>query len=102
MANLAIEPLVTPDLFDAYVPATNATVFFVGVFDRSVQDTASVPMSIDIAVPDHELKGWLCRLTTTEFLKLYDVQHEAETQPDLAVPLLKPGIAVSQARKSGT
>ena len=37
MANLSIEPLVTPDLFDTYQPAMKATVFFVGVFDRSVQ-----------------------------------------------------------------
>ncbi|MDD3936867.1 alpha/beta hydrolase [Rhodoferax sp.] len=102
MANLSIEPLVMPDLFDTYQPATKATVFFVGVFDRSVQDTAAVPMSIDVAVPDHELKEWLFRMSTTEFLKLYDAPHVATAQPDLAVPLLKPGIAMGQNQKSGT
>lgn len=102
MANLSIEPLVTPDLFDTYQPATKATVFFVGVFDRSMQDTAAVPMSIDVAVPDHELKGWLFRMSTTAFLTLYESQTIADVQPDLAVPLLKPGIAVGQDQKSGT
>lgn len=102
MANLAIEPLVTPDLFDTYQPATKATVFFVGVFDRSVQDTAAVPMSIDVAVPDHELKEWLFRMPTTDFLALYESQTITDVQPDLAVPLLKPGIAIGQNQKSGT
>lgn len=102
MANLSIEPLVTPDLFDAYQPATKATVFFVGVFDRSVQDSAAVPMSIDIAVPDHELKEWLFRMPTTQFLRFYEQESSTEEQLDLAVPMLKPGIAVNQFTKSGT
>lgn len=102
MANLSIEPLVTPDLFDAYQPASKATVFFVGVFDRSVQDAAAVPLSIDIAVPDHELKNWLFRMPTTQFLTLYESQEVTEEQLDLAVPFLKPGIAVAQNQKSGT
>lgn len=102
MANLSIEPLVMPDLFETYRPATKATVFFVGVFDRSVQDTAAVPMSIDVAVPDHELKGWLFRMPTTEFLSLYESQTSTDAQPDLAVPTLKSGVAVGQNQKSGT
>ena len=102
MANLSIEPLVTPDLFETYQPATKATVFFVGVFDRSVQDSVAVPMSIDLAVPDHELKGWLFRMPTTEFLTLYDSQTVSDVQPDLATPILKPGIAVGQNQKRGT
>jgi len=102
MANMSIEPLVTPDLFDAYQPATKATVFFVGVFDLSVQDTAAVPLSIDIAVPDHELKEWLFRMPITQFLTLYESQNITDEQPDLAVPLLKPGITVGQNQKSGT
>ena len=101
-ANLSIEPLVMPDLFDTYQPATKATVFFVGVFDRSVQDAAAVPMSIDVAVPDHELKGWLFRMPTTEFLGLYELQTSADVQPDLAMPMLKPGVAFRQDQKSGT
>lgn len=102
MANLSIEPLVMPDLFETYRPATKATVFFVGVFDRSVQDTAAVPMSIDVAVPDHELKGWLFRMPTTEFLSLYESQTSTDAQPDLAVPTLKSGVVVGQNQKSGT
>ena len=102
MANLSIEPLVIPDLFETYRPATKATVFFVGVFDRSVQDTAAVPMSIDVAVPDHELKGWLFRMPTTEFLSLYESQTSTDAQPDLAVPTLKSGVVVGQNQKSGT
>ena len=102
MANMSIEPLVTPDLFDAYQPVTKATVFFVGVFDLSVQDTAAVPLSIDIAVPDHELKEWLFRMPITQFLTLYESQNITDEQPDLAVPLLKPGITVGKNQKSGT
>jgi hypothetical protein len=102
MANRSIEPLVTPDLFDAYQPATKATVFFVGLFDRSVQDTAAVPLSIDIAVPDHELKEWLFRMPTPQFLNLYESLNISDKQPDLAMPLLKPGITVGQNEKSGT
>lgn len=102
MANLSIEPLVTPDLFDAYQPATRATVFFVGVFDRSVQDTAAIPLSIDIAVPNHELKEWLFRMSTAQFLTLYESQDFASEQLDLAVPQLKSGIAGSQNLQSGT
>ena len=102
MANLSIEPLVMPDLFETYRPATKATVFFVGVFDRSVQDTAALPMSIDVAVPDHELKGWLFRMPTTEFLSLYESQTSTDAQPDLAVPTLKSGVVVGQNQKSGT
>jgi hypothetical protein len=102
MANLAIEPLVTPDLFDTYQPATKATVFFVGVFDRSVQDSAAMPMSIDVAVPDHELKGWLFRMPTTQFLTLYESQALTDIQPDLAVPILKPGIGIGQDQQRGT
>ncbi len=102
MANLSIEPLVTPDLFDAYQPATRATVFFVGVFDRSVQDTAAIPLSIDITVPNHELKEWLFRMSTTQFLTLYESQDFASEQLDLAVPQLKSGIAGGQNLQSGT
>ena len=102
LANLSIEPLVMPDLFETYQPATKATVFFVGVFDRSVQDTMAVPMSIDVAVPDHELKGWLFRMSTTDFLALYESETVADVQPDLAVPLLKAGINLGQDKKSGT
>jgi hypothetical protein len=102
LANLSIEPLVTPDLFDAYQPATKVTVFFVGVFDRPTQDDAAAVMGIDIAVPDHNMKGWLFRMSTTEFLKLYETQYMDDTQPDLAMPKLKPGVAVGQDKKSGT
>jgi hypothetical protein len=102
MANLSIEPLVTPDLFDTYQPATKATVFFVAVFNLSVQDTSAVPLSIDIAVPDHKLKEWLFRMPTTQFLTLYESPNITDEQPDLAVPMLKPGITVDQQQKSGT
>ena len=102
LANRSIEPLVTPDLFDAYQPASMATVFFVGVFDKSVQDTSAAPMTIDVAVPDHEMKAWLFRMSTTEFLSMYDSQTNGDVQPDLAVPLLKSGIAVGLNKKSGT
>lgn len=102
LANASIEPLVMPDLFESYKPTSKATVFFVGVFDRSVQDTMAIPMSIDVAVPDHELKGWLFRMSTTNFLAIYESQTVADAQPDLAMPLLKAGVIVAQDQKSGT
>ena len=102
LANLSIEPLVLPDLFETYKPTSLATVFFVGVFDRSVQDTMATPMSIDIAVPDHELKGWLFRMSTTNFLALYEAQTADDIQPDLAIPSLKTGIGIAKDLKSGT
>jgi len=102
LANLSIEPLVVPDLFETYSPASKAAVFFVGVFDRSVQDTKATSISIDIAVPDHELKGWLFRMSTTNFLALYESQTADDIQPDLAVPSLKTGIDIAKKLKSGT
>jgi hypothetical protein len=102
MANLSIEPLLTPDLFDTYLPATQATAFFVGVFDRPMQDITAVPLSIDIAVPDHELKGWLFCMPIPQFLNLYETQNSNEQQPDLAMPLLKSGISIAQNQMSAT
>lgn len=100
LANRAVEPLVTPDLFESYLPVTQATAFFVAVFDRSVQDSLAVPVSIDLAVPDHQMKGWLFRMATTSFLELYETP--VATQPDLAMPTLKLGVVVAQSQRSGT
>jgi hypothetical protein len=100
--NLSIEPLVIPNLFETYQPTNKATVFFVSVFDRSVQDSLAVPTSIYVAVPDHELKGWLFRMKTTDLLCLYDSnsQRVAGVQQDLAMPSLKAGIVIDQKQMS--
>jgi hypothetical protein len=97
LANRAIEPLVTPDLFEVMQPITKAAVFFVAVFDRSVQDSLAIPISIDIAVPDHQMMGWLYRKSIASFLELYETP--VETQLDLAKPTLKVGVAVAQQQQ---
>lgn len=87
LANRPIEQLVTQDLFESRQAITKGTVFFVAVFDRSVQESLAVPISIDIAVPDHEMAGWLYRKSVKSFLELYEVP--SEPQIDLVIPTLK-------------
>lgn len=100
LANRSVEPLLTRDLFGPYEPATNATAFFVAAFDRSVQDSLAVPLSIDIAVPDHKMEGWLFRMPVTLFLELYETA--VTTQPDMAVPKLKAGVVVAKSLEHGS
>jgi hypothetical protein len=98
-ANKAIEPLVQPELFNNYETPTEATVFFVSCFSRSLHIHPTRPVSIDIAVPDREMRGWLFRESVSEFLKRYD--QAPVKQSDLAVPKLKNNIK-KQKDKDGT
>lgn len=86
LANLSIEPLVQPTLFDAGLPVTEVTAFFVASFSRTYPEN---PISIDIAVPDSSMTGWLFREPLSQFLARYDA---ATQQADIAIPKLKPQV----------
>lgn len=92
MFNLAIEHLVTPDLFESYEPAQSASLFAVGVFDRSPSNAFAELIRVDIAIPRADMDGWLYRQPVAQTLALYDTKPQI-TQPDMAHPVLKAGIA---------
>jgi hypothetical protein len=89
--NDMIELLVQPDLFRAYEPPADATVFFVTSFDKSLLIRPDSPASINIAVPDQYMRRWIFWEKLSDFLQRYDVQQVA--QPDTAVPKLKKKVA---------
>lgn len=84
-ANLHLEPLVLGDLYEQPKPITQGSAFFVCVFSSSVT-RGEVPMSIEIAVPDSSMKGWLFRESLGRFLLRY---NQATVQADKAKPTLK-------------
>jgi hypothetical protein len=86
-ANKAIEPLVQPELFDQYTPPSEAVVFFVACFSGSLHVQPECPLSVQLAVPDREMRGWLFRESVGAFLKRYE--HKPAMQDDLAKPTLK-------------
>lgn len=96
-ANRAIEPLVQPELFDSYLPPTDAVAFFVACFSGSLSIQPETPVSIQIAVPDREMRGWLFREPLDAFLKRYELNLHG--QGDHAIPKLKKNIS---KRKDGT
>jgi hypothetical protein len=99
MVNQAIEPLVQPELFSDYVPPSDAVAFFVACFSGSLHIQPESPVSIQIAVPDRNMEGWLFREPIDAFLKRYD-QKPATMQDDLAMPKLKKNIGKQD--KDGT
>ena len=88
-ANRSIEPLVQHHLFEQYVAATQATVFFVACF-VSKREQSETPASIQIAVPDHNMKDWLFKESLHVFLQRYEQQ--SADQQDHVKPKLKAGI----------
>lgn len=86
-ANKAIEPLVQPELFDQYTAPSGAVAFFVACFSGSLHIQPEAPVSIQIAVPDREMRGWLFKEPLTAFLQRYEQKPAA--QDDLAKPKLK-------------
>lgn len=86
-ANRAIEPLAQPELFDTYQAPADAVAFFVACFSGSLHVQPESPVSIQIAVPDRDMRGWLFREPLSEFAKRFD-QSSLE-QRDLAKPILK-------------
>lgn len=86
-ANKAIEPLVQPELFSSYVPPTDAVAFFVSCFSGSLRVRPESPLSIQIAVPDRYMKGWLFKEPLDAFIRRYETKPVA--QDDTATPKLK-------------
>ena len=99
MANKAIEPLVQPELFADYVPPSDAVAFFVACFAGLLHTQPDSPVSIQIAVPDRNMQGWLFREPIDAFIKRYD-QAQESMQDDLAMPKLKKNIGKQD--KDGT
>jgi hypothetical protein len=86
-ANKAIEPLVQPELFDEYTSPSDAVAFFVACFSGSLHIQPDSPVSIQIAVPDREMRGWLFKEALNAFLQRYE--QKPVLQDDLAKPKLK-------------
>ncbi|OPF64086.1 hypothetical protein [Hydrogenophaga sp. H7] len=91
MFNRAIEHLVSPDLFESYKPAQTASLFAVGVFDRSPGNALAELVRVDIAIPRPDMDGWLYRQPVAMTLALYESKPQA-SQPDMAHPVLKTNI----------
>lgn len=99
MANMAIEPLVQPELFGDYQPPSEAVAFFVACFSGSLHVQPESPVSIQIAVPDRHMRSWLFKEPLDAFVRRYD--QKPVVQRDLAVPKLKKNIGKQQG-KDGT
>lgn len=86
-ANKAIEPLVQPELFDQYSTPSDAVAFFVACFSGSLHIQPESPLSVQIAVPDRHMRGWLFKEPVNAFLQRYE--QKPTVQDDLARPKLK-------------
>lgn len=86
-ANKAIEPLIQPELFGQYSPPSDAVAFFVACFSGSLHIQPESPTSIQIAVPNRDMRGWLFKEPVGVFLQRYE--QAPEVQEDHAKPTLK-------------
>jgi hypothetical protein len=91
--------LVQPELFSDYESPSEAVAFFVACFAGSLHIQPESPVSIQIAVPDRNMQGWLFREPIDAFAKRYD-QKPVSQQDDLAMPKLKKNIGKQD--KDGT
>ncbi|GAB1594754.1 hypothetical protein [Lysobacter claricitrinus] len=89
LANQALEPLVQNVLFDQYREPPVAVAFFVACFSGSPRVQPEAPVSISVAVPDRDMRGWLFRESISTFLERYEPQ--VGEQVDLAKPKLRQG-----------
>ena len=87
-----------PELFEQYVPPSDAVAFFVSCFSGSLNYQPEAPLSIQIAVPDRHMRGWLFREPLNAFMQRYEIKSDG--QDDLAVPKLKKNIG--RQSKDGT
>jgi len=87
LANKAIEPLVQPELFNNYETPTEVVAFFVACFSGSLHIQPETPSSVQIAVPDRDMRGWLFKESLAAFLQRYEQQPTV--QHDFAIPKLK-------------
>jgi hypothetical protein len=92
LANRSIEPLVQPGLFAGYATPCDATAFFVACFSGSIHVQPEAPVSIQIAVPNPHMTGWLYRDPLAAFLEHYEQASSPAAADDRAVPRLKTGI----------
>ncbi|WP_265655769.1 alpha/beta hydrolase [Verminephrobacter aporrectodeae] len=99
LANMAIEPLIQSELFSGYRPPSDAVAFFVACFSGDLNIQPESPVSIQIAIPDQHMRGWLFKEPLEAFAKRYDQMPVG--QNDLAVPKLKKNIG-NQQDKYGT
>jgi len=97
--NISIEPLVQPDFFRENIPPAEAVVFFVACFSNSLQIQPDSPISIQVAVPDPQMRYWLFKESLEDFAKRYE--EKVVTQDDLARPKLKKDIG-KRVDKDGT
>lgn len=95
LANAAIESLIQPALFSSYVEPSEAVVFIVACFAGSLHSQPETPVSIEIAIPDRNMRGWIFREPIDVFIKRYG-QKPMGIQDDLAVPKLKKNIGKQQ------
>jgi hypothetical protein len=93
-ANAALEPLVQPGLFENYMPPSDAVAFFVACFSRPLLARPESPVSIQIAVPDRNMRDWLFRESVSAFVARYE--QVQEVQQDWAIPTLKAGLGIKQ------
>ncbi|WP_198972162.1 alpha/beta hydrolase [Xylophilus sp. ASV27] len=98
-ANRAMEPLVQPELFSDFQLPADAVAFFAACFSGSIHVQPAAPISIQIAVPDREMRGWLFREDVGDFVKRFD--QASSGQRDMARPTLKKNINKRQD-KDGT
>jgi hypothetical protein len=97
--NRYIEGLLQPELFGALdTPVTTGAVFFVAEFSGLVHHSPEAPLFINVAVPDRSMQQWLFWEPVSLFLMRYNV---AETQADLAIPVLKSNIRTAKQKKEG-
>lgn len=88
LANKALEPLVQGALFEQYQTPSTAVAFFVACFSGSLRVSPEAPLSIHIAVPNHDMRGWLFREPLSTFLQRYE-PAVSDVQIDLVKPKLK-------------
>ncbi|WBY00672.1 alpha/beta hydrolase [Ramlibacter tataouinensis] len=101
LANSSIEPLVQHGLFTNYAPPADAVAFFVACFSGSIRVQPEGPVSIQIAVPNPQMTGWLYRAPLAAFIEQYEDQAPAAAVNDRAVPRLKSAI-VKKDEQDGT
>ncbi|MDB5955688.1 alpha/beta hydrolase [Ramlibacter sp.] len=101
LANRAIEPLVQPGLFHTYSPASDAVAFFVACFSGSIHVQPEGPVSVQIAVPNPQMTGWLYREPLSAFLEHYEHQVPGAAAEDRAVPRLKTNV-IKKNEQDGT
>lgn len=91
LINEAIDQLVQPQLFSDYRRPSKAVVFIVSCFTDTLDVQPDTPFSIEISVPDRNLKNWVFQEEIGLFMHRHD-HTQAANQEDLAMPKLKKSV----------